>query len=190
MKYLELRKRIKLNLFSIVDVFKFFPEENEGHVRIQIARFTQKDLISRIKRGLYCFEKESVDEFVLAGILYRPSYISLETALLSYGVIPDIPQMITSVTTITTKKLKNSIGTFNYFKIDPKLFFGYKSVQSGKNFEFYHLAQKEKALLDYLYLRKINSLTGLRIDTKSMDINKYNKYKIFYPAWVKNIKLS
>lgn len=183
MKYLDLLSLIKVNIFTILDVVKLFPQENEETIRIQLHRFSQRGLIIQIKRGLYCFDKNKIDELELAGILYQPSYISLETALNYYGMIPDIAAGVTSVTTVTTKTITNQFGAFYYLKIKPELFWGF---ETGGNF---NLAQKEKTILDYFYLRKIRSLTELRLDVKSLDRKLYARYSTYFPASVQKIKI-
>jgi hypothetical protein len=42
MKYLDLRQKIKENLFTVLDAVKFFPQENEQNIKIQLSRFAQK----------------------------------------------------------------------------------------------------------------------------------------------------
>ncbi len=189
MKYLDLRGKIPGNIFSLINVLHHFPDEKSTAIRTQLSRFLKKGLILQIKRGLYCFEKEKVDEFVLANKLYQPSYISLETALNYYGIIPDIPQEITSVTTTTTKLIKTALGRFSYTKIKTVLFFGFKKVKSTKNGGYFKLAYPEKALLDYFYLRKVKRTDDLRLNLKGIDIGRYQKFLKGCPDWVAKIKL-
>ncbi len=92
MKYLELQKEIDQNLFTILDVEKKFCSEKKNSLRVQLSRFIQRGWLIQLKRGLYCFSPDKLEEFVLANQLYRPSYISLETALNYYGIIPDVSQ--------------------------------------------------------------------------------------------------
>lgn len=188
MRYLELRENIKSNLFTFLDVIKSFSEENPGLVKTQLARFVSKALIKRIKRGLFCFDESQLDELELANFLYQPSYVSLETALNYYGVIPDIPRSVTSVSLTTTKKISNQFGSFYYAKIKPALFFGYLKVKSPVSENFFNLARKEKALLDYFYLRKIQKTDDLRLDLKDLDMERYRKYSQYFPQWVRKIK--
>lgn len=187
MRFLELQKKIKTNIFTISDVVKYFPNENFIALRTQLFRLTKKSLIFRIKRGLYCFNKEKIDELQLANILYFPSYISCESVLNYYGIIPDVPQGVTSITTITSKKIKTIFGNYYYFKINPKLFFGFDIVKT-KN-DYLKIAKKEKALLDFFYLRKINKIDDLRLNLKEIDFSLYKKYLKNYPDWIKKIKI-
>ena len=187
MKYVDLQDEIKTNIFTFVDVIKRFSEEDEGSLKVQLGRFVKKGLIIRIKRGLYCFDPKKIDELELASWLYQPSYISLETALNYYGLIPDIPQTVTSVCLTTTKRVHNQFGSFSYAKIKPSLFSGFVKVKSADSDSFFNLAEKEKALLDYFYLRKIKSIADLRLNLKDIDNKRYRQYARSYPEWVRKI---
>ena len=189
MKYLELRKAIQTNIFRYLEVVKKFNQEPEASIKTQLHRFVKKDLLVKIKKGLYCFDQKKLHEFDLASLLYQPSYISLESALNYYGLIPDVPQSVTSVTIVTTKTIRNQFGRFSYAKIKPSLYFGFKQIKSANSSLFFNLAQKEKALLDYFYLRKIKNLADLRLDLKSVNQSLYQEYRQYYPDWTRKIKL-
>jgi len=189
MKYLELRKEISQNLFTILDVEKKFYFEKKGSLRVQLSRFIQKGWLIQLKRGLYCFSPAKLEEFVLANQLYQPSYISLETALNYYGTIPDVSQALTSVSLTTTKKISNQFGVFHYAKIKSALFWGYTRKRLAGKDDFFLIAQKEKALLDFFYLRKVNRTRGLRLDLTDFDFNHYQQYVKNFPAWVRAIRL-
>lgn len=183
MTYLQLHDQFKDRIFTILDVQKVFWEEKESLIRVQLSRFAKRGLITPLKRGLYCLTKTKIDELELAGRLYQPSYISLETALNYYGIIPDIPLGVTSVTPVTTKKISNQFGHFHYQKISSKLFWGYTFVSN------YQIAFPEKALLDYFYIRRKTFITDLRLDLTRIDRKVYNKFAREFPNWVRRIKL-
>ncbi len=184
MKYLDLRKLIEGNVFSMLDVAKLFPDEKPEAIRTQLYRLVKRGHIFPIKRGLYSFDKSRVDELELAGKLYSPSYISLETALNYYGVIPDVPIAVRSVTPITTKKIQTAMGNYYYSKISSKLFFGCSQTP-------YAIAHKEKALLDYFYIRKIGKVTqDTRLELDNWNWKRYHEYALVFPKWVQRIKLT
>jgi len=183
MKYLDLKRLIENNIFGMLDVVKLFPDEKPEAVRTQLYRLVKKEYIFPIKRGIYSFNKNKVEELELAGRLYSPSYISLETALNYYEIIPDVPIAIRSVTPITTKKIVTGLGNYYYLKIDSKLFFGFSQTP-------FAIAHKEKALLDYFYLRKVRKVTlDARLNLKDFDWKRYHEYADFFPKWVQQIKL-
>lgn len=183
MKFWELKTALNTNFFTFLDVLKSFPDENNNLIKTQLTRFVKKKLIFKIKKGFYCFEPEKIDPLELSSIIYQPSYLSLETALFYYGLIPDIPQQITSVTPITTKKVKTNLGTYTYSKINQRLFFGY-NIFSGQNLSLV-IAEKEKALLDYIYLRRLSSLAELRINLALISQERLHTFINSFPKWVK-----
>lgn len=187
MKFLELQKALPVNIFTLLDVAKLFPNEKPLTLRIQLSRFAKRGLIRSIKRGLYAFDPQKIDEFLLANFLYSPSYVSLESTLNYYGLIPDVPQAITSVSLTTSKKICSELGSFYYAKIRKELFFGFIKIPASTPNFFINLARPEKALLDYFYLRKIKSVKDLRLDLKDLDRRRYQKYAQNFPFWVQKI---
>ena len=105
----------------------------------------------RLKRGWFCvnpkYSKKSINHGVVANVLYDgPSYVSIETALSYYGLIPERTMGMTSVVTGRSKTFKTPIGWFSYKSIPEDLFpIGVRSVDG------YLMASPEKALCDYLY---------------------------------------
>ncbi len=186
MKYLELISKIKKNIFTLSDVYKFFGDEDPLTIKIQLFRFTQKKLIKQIKRGIYCFDEKEIDEYMLASLLYKPSYISLESALNYYGIIPDVSFEITSISPTTTKKIKTNIGVFSYQKIKKELFFGFQTVKT-KEGNFY-LAKKEKALVDFFYIRKIRVTKDFRLKLEEFNFRLYKKYLRSFPGWLPKLE--
>jgi hypothetical protein len=83
----------------------------------------------------------------LANRIYQHSYISLETALGHYSLIPDSVYQMRSCTTRKTISFETSVVSFFYRSLSKKLFFGY--VLQGSIL----IASPEKALLDWLYFR-------------------------------------
>jgi predicted transcriptional regulator of viral defense system len=151
----ELKNRARnYPLFKLEDVFKWFPGAERATTLNQLNLWTQKGYLERIRRGIYKLSDFEIGEpFLLASFIYTPSYISLETALNYYSIIPDIPFAVTSVTTKKTITFRNkNYGVFFYSSIKPDLFFGFNSVLAEKKYG-YNIALPEKALFDYFYLR-------------------------------------
>ena len=91
--------------------------------------------------------------FVIANRLVAGSYISLEMALSYYSLIPEHVAVITSVTTGRPGEWRNEFGRFLYRHIQPRYFFGMEYRLIVNN-QYAYVAYPEKALLDYIYLRK------------------------------------
>ncbi|MFH1841002.1 MAG: hypothetical protein ABH807_02515 [Candidatus Shapirobacteria bacterium] len=103
----------------------------------------------RLKRGLYAFPERLPDELTLANRLYSPSYISSESALSFYGLIPETVANVTSVTSLTTKKIVTPVGVFLYSRLSARLFWGFRWFKSPVDGCYYALAEPEKAYLDF-----------------------------------------
>lgn len=165
--------------FSIHQARAFFPDFDRNN----LTRWTRRGLLVKLRQGWYAFsEMLQRPDFAryIAGRLYRPSYISLHTALSIYGMIPEAVTSITSVTTLKTAKFENRFGQYSYMTIKPDLFFGYKPVllqngeaDMGKPQKAWMLAYPEKALLDLLYLYPFydneEELEQLRLDEDFLD---------------------
>ena len=87
----------------------------------------------------------------MANRLARPSYISLQSALSYYGLIPEHVASVTSVTTGRPHTLSNEFGRFLYRHIKTDFFFGFQDWQLSQTQSAF-LATPEKAILDLLYL--------------------------------------
>jgi predicted transcriptional regulator of viral defense system len=124
---------------------------------------------------------------MIANKIYEPSYISLESALAYYEVIPETVFGVTSASSRKTKHYESPWGVFSYRSIKPQYMIGYQVVVSGLGTKF-KIASLEKALLDYLYLNSgvhsIADFEGLRWNRSQLqgrlDISIFVKYvKIF-----------
>lgn len=180
MKFQDLYKIItkeKYFVFSFDDIFAFFPDENKSNLEKRIYTWKKRGLISRLKNGLYelAYPQDLIiPDLHIANRLYGPSYVSLETALSYYSVIPEISMAVTSVTTKPTRNFKNKHGLFIYRTIKPNLFTGYHIIKQG-NFEIL-MAEPEKAFIDYLYLNKKTDFKEERFE-KNM-LRGFNKRKL------------
>ena len=117
----------------------------------KIARLLKENKLFKIKQGFYENNKD-VNPFYLTNIIYGPSYISFQTALAYYGLIPERVYAITSATfgKHKTKEYKNIFGTYLYMDIPKNAYpFGIEKIE--ENGYCYFIATKEKAICDMLY---------------------------------------
>lgn len=182
MKLIDLLRQVNTPLFFDYQVERLFPSASKHQVNVQLARFVQSGALVRLKRGLYAFSHTQLDEFVLANWLYRPSYVSLESALNSYGIIPDIVPNVTSISPTTSKTITTPRGIFLYSKINTTLFFGYRSVIDPASGLTHFIAEPEKALLDYIYIRQVNDLVEARVETDNLDPKRLTVLARLFPA--------
>lgn len=174
----------KVSIFSIKDfvrIFKVLPKTGRSflsyHSRIN-------GFFIRAKQGIYITNFNPPTKFEIANYLYKPSYISFETALSSYGIIPETVYQITSATPKPTKELRLQNQSYQYLKIKKKLYFGYRPTKIRDKLVL--MADKEKALLDYLYLLSLKKREfNERLDLRRIDKKKLGNYVNFF---VKNIR--
>lgn len=150
MKYLDLKQKLSDQLiFTVNDIKKI----DSDFYLSRLTEWQKKDYIKKVIKGYYIFSDAKLDEialFAIANRIYSPSYISLESALRYYDIIPEGVFSITSISTRNSYEFATSITKFKYRKESPALFFGYRIIQKG-NCKV-KIATAEKALLDYFYL--------------------------------------
>ncbi|MCK4900011.1 MAG: hypothetical protein KAS38_14625 [Anaerolineales bacterium] len=187
MKFRDFQAHVKdLPAFNLNDVRNFDPDFH----RQQFSDWLDRRYIKPLAGGYYLLVDAQVDEstlFMLANRIYEPSYISRESALAHYLVIPESVLGVTSVSSRKTKQFDSEWGRLSYRSIKPILMFGYQVVEQDKKIK-YKIASLEKAVLDYLYWNTgINSsedLVGLRWNRQELlgleDNQSFWKYlKVF-----------
>lgn len=178
---IKILKEKNLTLFSLADFDSLFQLKKRNTLYKKIQRLEKKGIIQKLIKGKYRFLLNSTNDFNLANFIYQPSYISLESALSFYGIISGIPYRITSLTIKKSRTFVIDNKEYMYSKISAKLFWGYE-----KN-ENFLIAEKEKALADYLYFYQ----KGLRsLEMEDLDLSEIDKAKIIsYGKNFKNKKL-
>ena len=143
--------------------------------KYQLNLWQKKGYIVQIKRGLYLFSeyKEQLSAFQLAQPIYSPSYVSLESALSEYGLIPEFVPTTTSVTTRANRQFSNSFGAFYFRHLKQDLFWGYVSI--ANQYGNYFLAEAEKAVLDYLYLNSGAIKNDSDFDSIRINYEEFNR---------------
>ena len=160
---LGIRKRISQEEFDyqmLLDCLKQY-----SRPRDKISDLIRKENIVRIKKGIYIFGEEyrrqSYSKEILANLIYGPSYISLDSALQFYGLIPEQVEAITSVTTGRSRKFMTPVGLFTFRRIPMQAFrIGMDRVEIDNGRSFL-MAEPEKALADKVYDER-----GLGIETQ------------------------
>jgi hypothetical protein len=109
-----------------------------------------RDII-RVKKGLYVLGEEydkPYNKFVLANLIYGPSYITGQTALAFWNMIPERVELIISMTAKRKKKFETPVGGFSYLYCPQKVFnIGVRLEDAGDGKKFL-IASPEKALCD------------------------------------------
>lgn len=155
MRYIDFKHKLQHYPIFSSNLFEHLTA-NPAVLRRQVTEWCHKGYLTQLKRGLYTFSdvdhKANFSQFFLANQLYQPSYVSLESALSYYGIIPEKVVAITSVTTRKTKKFINQYGSFTFQHIKPELFDNFRSMQDEFGNTF-NIASAERAVVDFFYLR-------------------------------------
>lgn len=123
--------------------------------RLQLVRWVNAGRLVQLRRSLYTlnrpFRKIEPHPFLLANRLRKASYVSLQSALSHYNMIPEHVPVVTSVTTGRPDEVRTDLGTFNFRHVRKPVFGGFLSVTVAPGQSVF-LATPEKALLDLIYL--------------------------------------
>ncbi len=147
----------------------------------KITELVKQGILVPVKRGVYVpGPKLSIakpEPFLLANHLLGPSYISFETALSYWNLIPERVYEVSSATSQNSKIYKTKVGRFNYKHVPlPYYSFGIKQVELVKN-QNVLIATAEKALCDKIVttsgilLRSNKQVMELLIDDLRMEKN-------------------
>lgn len=149
----------------------------------QLSRWVESGKLVQIQRGLYAlserYRKTEPHPFYIANRIKRASYVSLQSALEHFGLIPEYVPVVTSVTTGRPQTFVTPLGNFVYKHVKKELFFDYtmEELPIGQSA---FIASPEKALLDLLYLTPKSNhpayLKELRLQNMdNMDIKRFHK---------------
>lgn len=132
--------------------------------RDKLSRMFEDGSVVRVKQGLYLpgwrrGTEMPVDPVVLSGLVYGPSYVSLESALAHYGLIPERVSAITCVTSKRAKFFETPVGHFRYHPVHERVFPIGVTLQAARGGSYF-LAEPEKALCDRLAL--IRGLSAIK----------------------------
>jgi hypothetical protein len=132
----------------------------------KLLELERKGLIIRIKRNLYVISpkvhNQEISSELIANHLYGPSYVSLESALSYYGLIPERVYSMRSVCTKLHKQYETPLGRFEYIKIPEKYFpVGIHQEIVDNSYSFL-IATPEKALCDKIITSKNIKLQSIK----------------------------
>lgn len=122
-------------------------------------------LLEPVKKGLYLpstnLSTYRTEPFLLANHMVGPSYVSFDSALSFYGLIPERVFEVTSATIKAARRFETAAGRFRYIKLPlPYYSFGIRQVVLAPN-QHALVASPEKALVD-----KLIDTAGLTLRSK------------------------
>ena len=139
--------------------------------RGKIARMIHSGELLPMRRGLYA-TRPNLHPFGIAASIYGPSYISFETALAFYGLIPEAVHEIMSATLKRNNLFANHFGRYRYLKVPrPVYALGIERIASGSL--PYLIASPTKALCDRIALEpRMRSLSDVQRWLELMRLNE------------------
>lgn len=171
--------------------------------RDNFVRWIASGEILRLRRNLYTFpEYLQIPDSALyfANQIYRPSYVSLHTALHFHGVIPEEVVQFTSVSTLKTAYFQNAFGSYTFHHISASYMFGYELKKAEGQVPFViQMATPEKAIIDLLHLypeySSAEDMLNLRMNEyymeREIDLGRLLEYtnRINSPTLTKRVNL-
>lgn len=117
----------------------------------KINELVKQGMLTPLKKGLYIagpMVPQKTEPFLIANYLWGPSYVSLDSALSWYSLIPERVFGISSVSLKPSRTYSNPAGRFDYVHIDlPYYAFGLRQLQLPGD-QFAMIASPEKAIWD------------------------------------------
>lgn len=170
-------------LFDSTSIVNMFPNLTPGARKLMINRAVRHGEVVRLRPGLYCvsrpFRRADPHPFVMAGAIYGPSHVSLETALAYHRLIPETVYQVASVTTRRSREFHTPMGLFTYYRVPssaPRA--GVKAIELGKD-EWAFVATEIRAIVDLVFLRKVRwDKDGMAFITESMRIEEDDLTKL------------
>jgi len=160
-------------LYNITDNYKF--------QRNKIAAMEKSGEILRLKKNLYVVSgktsQKSLSKELIANHLYGISYISLETALVYYGMIPERVYSVCSMTTKRAKIFSTPLGYFVYKTVPIDYFsIGIRQEIINNSYAFF-IATPTKAICDMiiatpnLRLQSVKAMLNYLIEDLRIDFD-------------------
>ena len=145
-----------------------------GSVVAALTRQENRGLVERVARNIYLNKLAggySARDLVSA--IEPRSYVSLDSALLEWGISSQSPIGLTCVTSSQPRTIKTASILIEFRKVNGDLFWGF--VDRKSRYGVYKIAEAEKALLDWVYLRLKG---GLPVRLDEFEFQRLNVSKL------------
>jgi len=170
---LDFIERMKpLGVFSRADIEVVYSDLDPR----RLYEWQLKGYVLKLRNSWYClpdFLKEPYSTWIIANTVHAPSYISLESALSFYGILPEGVYTCTSVCTTRTLRINMAGHEYEFSRLREKHYKGYRLEDTGSRGRRLRIACPEKAVADFFYLRTFynseDEIRNLRFDESSLD---------------------
>jgi len=132
-------------------------------VQAKLSRLVREGVFVRLKRGFFCLGAEyapkPIELGVIGNALYGPSYVSFDSALSLYGLIPERVYATMSAVIKHGETYRTPFGRFQYYQIPESVWGIGCRVERTKNGSFL-MANPTKALCDTLFRKRALRVTS------------------------------
>jgi predicted transcriptional regulator of viral defense system len=180
----EARNNSVLRLDDLARRYDF----EESAARNALRRYEARGLVERVSKKVYINQlNQNFSARELVNVLRPQSYISLESAMVEYGVTNQSPAILMCVTTGYPRIFRSPSLRMWYRRIAQHLYWGFEEKQTRYN--SYQIAVPEKALLDWIYLSRQEGLpTPLdEINVQLLDRKKLRAFAERFPKTVQEV---
>ncbi|WP_337384320.1 type IV toxin-antitoxin system AbiEi family antitoxin domain-containing protein [Prevotella sp.] len=166
----------------------------------KVAQLERAGEIIRLRRNLFVVNPEEtglpLSSGLIANHLLAPSYVSMQTALRYYGLIPEAVYTIQSMTFKAAKEFNTPVGNYCYYHISRETYpIGITQIKDGNS--VYIMATPEKALCDLIAnqpgvnLRYKKEALEFLEENLRFDMDKFSQFnQEIFLAYAKNGKKS
>ena len=102
-------------------------------MRLQLSRWTWQGKFTSYGvvfiHWRHLTRKSLAHPFIIANKMLHASYVSCQSALAFYGLIPEYVPVTVSVTTTRPGRKETFLGVFEFHHIKPELFHGYRLIE-------------------------------------------------------------
>lgn len=181
----NIENQVPNKIFTDEDLKIIFSETPDEKIHNSLSYHFKQGHLKKFKRGVYSLvgprNKNLISKFYLANFLYGPSFISFESALSHYGLIPEAVYETASACFQEKKKMfKTTVGNFS-FSHSPVMPFFLDVVKDEQ--QSFLIASSLRALFDTIYSnRKAYTILGDLEDDLRIDLDELKNYLVAYEA--------
>jgi predicted transcriptional regulator of viral defense system len=165
----------KKTVFTLGDLHSFWSKENKRNVVMTARRMVRRELLLKLGKGYYALNKD-YNRYELANTIISPSYVSLHSALLFWGVAFQKEETVYSIALLNYEKELD--GTlYSYHAMKKELFFDMRGVIVK---DYVSIASSERAILDSFYFGLLVNLDN----QEAISRNELLSLSLLYPRSV------
>jgi predicted transcriptional regulator of viral defense system len=156
-----------------------------------LRRQERRGLVEHVSNKIYINKlAHNFSSRDLVNLLRPDAYISLETALAEWGISTQSPSSVTCVTIGFPRKFRTTSVRIIFRHISKRLYWGFKEKRTRHG--VYRIAEPEKALLDWIYLKRQEGLPVAldELNLGVIDKGKLLEYASRYPKPVRESLLT